>query len=202
MSSVIARVRNIFVHTFDWEPPFLYGSGNKNAVAIAGVLLLHIMFVWIIVWSLHTAGPISAPRELEILLAQPSAVSKPKLIDIEPPTAPIAAPPDIVIDNDTVNTAPTAASSTIVLPPRPDPTHPNPPLSVANTSPASAVVLKVHVLPTGEIDDAQVVSSSGEAEVDSAAIQFVEGNWRFRPAMLGATPVEYWTTVTVPIASG
>jgi TonB family protein len=199
----VAQACDIFGRDANWGLLAFYPRDKRNVVAIGSVFLLHILFVWIIIWSLHAARPVSVPRDLEIVLGQPFSTPKPRPIEIEPPIVSVVAPPDIVIDNSTTNTAPMAASSAIVLPPRPDPTHLNPPFTVSSASIAgvSAVVMKIHVLPTGEIDDTQIVRSSGDVAIDSSAAKFVEANWRFRPAMLGTTPVEYWTTVTVPIAS-
>jgi hypothetical protein len=41
------------------------------------------------------------------------------------------------------------------------------------------------------------VKSSGKQEADMAAIAFVKSKWRFLPALMGGTAIQYWTTVSL-----
>jgi protein TonB len=73
-------------------------------------------------------------------------------------------------------------------------THqPRPP---ATPGAAGRVVLRVQVLMNGGVGDVAVVTSSGDARLDRAAIAAVQG-WKFVPATLNGLPVATW--VEVPI---
>ena len=59
------------------------------------------------------------------------------------------------------------------------------------------VVLKVHVLPTGQPDSVTVAHSSGHAILDEAALKAVM-QWAFEPARRGQTAIDGW--VQVPLS--
>jgi protein TonB len=56
------------------------------------------------------------------------------------------------------------------------------------------VVLKVHVLASGQPDSVTVARSSGHAILDEAAIKAVV-SWAFAPARRGHTPIDGWVQV-------
>ncbi|MBI4355560.1 MAG: TonB family protein [Candidatus Omnitrophica bacterium] len=58
------------------------------------------------------------------------------------------------------------------------------------------VLLRVQVLPTGRCGQVVVLSSSGSALLDAAAVQAVQ-QWQFKPARRGAATVAVW--VEIPI---
>jgi len=93
----------------------------------------------------------------------------------------------------------------MVLAPRPDPLRVNLPPTAAQVGAKGvgvvAVLLKILVMPDGSVSAATIVNSSGQADADRAAIGFVKANWRFIPAMLNGTAIQYWTTVAVPFKS-
>jgi len=201
-ADIRAHIHAIALRAFDALQQFYKLRVNRrNAELIGGVLLLHLAFVLMIVWSLRTPVSRPAQKELELALA-PNAMAPPLVSpQVALPDMPVDAPPDIVIEADTPNTAPASVSSTIVLPPRPDPAHPNPPLAITGATAGLTVILKVFVQPDGSISEADTLRSSGQPGIDHAAIQFVVQNWRLQPATLGASAIEFWTTVRVPIAS-
>ncbi len=58
------------------------------------------------------------------------------------------------------------------------------------------VILKVLVLPSGQVGDVEVLRSSGSAQLDAAALVSV-GAWVYLPAVRGHRPVAAWTRVRV-----
>lgn len=61
------------------------------------------------------------------------------------------------------------------------------------------VILKVLVLPNGEVGDVAVLRSSGFAQLDAAALNGV-GGWYYVPAVRRHRPVPAWTAVRVHFA--
>lgn len=61
------------------------------------------------------------------------------------------------------------------------------------------VILKVLVLPNGEVGDVAVLRSSGFAQLDAAALNGV-GGWYYVPAVRRHRPVPAWTKVRVRFA--
>jgi protein TonB len=56
------------------------------------------------------------------------------------------------------------------------------------------VVLKVHVLASGQPDNVTVAKSSGHQILDDAALKAVT-QWAFAPARRGQTPIDGWVQV-------
>jgi len=63
------------------------------------------------------------------------------------------------------------------------------------------VVLKVHVLPSGQPDSVEVESSSGHGALDRAAVAAVK-HWAFVPAKRGDTPIDGWVSVPLEFHLG
>lgn len=61
------------------------------------------------------------------------------------------------------------------------------------------VILKVLVLPNGQVGDVAVLRSSGFAQLDAAALTGV-GGWYYVPAVRRHRPVPAWTAVRVHFA--
>jgi TonB family protein len=172
---------------------------GSDAAAIGLVVFLHLIILWLILWSLRLQNGPLPPRELQVVFFEQSRAAK-----LQPPiiaVPEILQPPEFVIANDAPTTAPIGASAAMVLAPRPDPKHPNMPLDAGGptlSKSALLVILKILVLADGSVGDAQIVASSGEPQNDSVAMAYVKANWRFLPALLNGTPIQYWTTVSVP----
>ena len=168
------------------------------AVALAGVL--NILFVWIVADSL---SPLLSPasREIHLTLTPFTHADVAPSLRVPEPSLTVMEPPAISIQTDAPTSAPAAASASVVLAPRPDPAHPNPLPAIAEigagNAAAVAMVLKIMVLPDGSVIDAVVVKSSGQQETDMAAVAFVKSKWRFLPALMGGTAIQYWTTVSL-----
>ncbi len=57
------------------------------------------------------------------------------------------------------------------------------------------VVLRIEVLPNGRVGAANVESSTGFPDLDAAAVQDVQRNWRFVPGTSDGVPSTQWKTV-------
>ena len=58
------------------------------------------------------------------------------------------------------------------------------------------VLLRVHVLASGQVAAVEIRQSSGKSLLDEAALSAVR-NWTFAPAKRGSTPAEAWTQVPI-----
>ncbi len=173
---------------------------RENAVVVAGVVALHVLFLWLIVLSLRMPHAYIDARELQVVLAPVDRHETPITLPQSPMVASI---PEIVVDDDAPQNTIAAASAALVLAPRPDPQRTNVPPTLAAVGTragqgAAGVVLRIYVLVDGSISEAQVVASSGRSDTDARAIDYVKANWRFIPAMLNGSAIAYWTTVNVP----
>jgi len=143
----------------------------------------------------------------------------PKVVAVKPVAAP-KPPPSLPVVQNVTNVAPSADSVQVATTPPPAPVAqpaPPPPEPVteprgfagylnnpAPVYPAAAqkrglqgrVVLKVHVLASGQPDNVTVAKTSGFDILDDAAVKAVS-SWVFDPAKRGQTPIDGW--VNVPI---
>jgi protein TonB len=61
------------------------------------------------------------------------------------------------------------------------------------------VLLRVHVLPSGEVDDVQLARTSGFDALDDSALQTVK-KWKFVPAKQDGKIVDQWVKVPIKFA--
>lgn len=61
------------------------------------------------------------------------------------------------------------------------------------------MTLKALVLPDGTVGDATVLKSSGQDDVDAAAVEYVRTHWHFLPATLNGVAIQYWTSLAIVI---
>ena len=59
------------------------------------------------------------------------------------------------------------------------------------------VRLHIYVTAQGTVSNATVVSSSGNAELDSNAVSWVIAHWKYKPALASGTPVASETDANV-----
>jgi hypothetical protein len=169
-------------------------SDGERARALVLVLAFHLLFLGVIALGLRL--PASQPEIRELRVRFFSEARLERSSPPPEPVLPVVEPPQIVIANDPSGTIAAVAAASI-LAPRPDPAHPNEAV-VTDRAAASGLVLKLLVRSDGSIGDAQVSASSGDPATDSAGLAYVKAHWRFLPAMLRDTAIEYWTTVAVP----
>lgn len=202
------------------------GERKKLALAVAAVAAvgLHIAVVSIVNRPMEIKPlPRKVPEmALEIAPPPPPQVEPPKPVPqaIQPKAAPRPAPANLpVVQNPSPTSDPgpdavQVAQAQPPAPPAPPPPAPEPvsePKGYAGylnnpapTYPSAAqlrrlqgrVVLKVHVLASGQPDSVDVAQSSGYDILDQAAVKAVTA-WMFDPAKRGTKPIDGW--VNVPI---
>lgn len=179
---------------------------------IAGVVVIHAAIIYAF---LTTLGVVKIPKTVSDLIV----VNVPDLPKkTEPPATPppvIGAPPieNAILPVVTLNYE-ASQPAAITLPPVPPaqpavqgPSLPAPPafvapVSIANTHtipdypPLSRRLgeygtarLMLTVSSSGSVSDAVIVNSSGYRRLDEAAIAWIKGHWRYRPAREGSKPV-------------
>ena len=189
------------------------GMTPRRAMIIGGVALLHVAAIWglmngmigkvmdavrppiVVVKIEKTVDPKTDPVPPKPVLQQPA---QPRQVTVQPPII------------DIVNTDP----DVIRLPPTP--VNPQPPvadsgaagLTNTHTTPPypsearvmahqGTVLLQMAVTAQGDVASATVVSSSGFAELDQAAIVWVVGHWKYKPAIRDGNAVPSQTQAAV-----
>lgn len=76
--------------------------------------------------------------------------------------------------------------------------NPKPPYPAASRrmGEEGMVILAVHILATGNVNEIRLKKSSGYPRLDSAAIAAVK-QWRYLPARQGNTPIPFWHTQAI-----
>jgi protein TonB len=193
-------------------------------LAIGGVVTLHAAIIAFVNQPMKIAPlPRKAPElVLEIAPPPPPPVIQPKPLPQVAAVKPVARPlpPSVpVVQNitetntpsaDTVQVAtaappapaaPVAAAPEPITEPRgyagylnnPAPSYPS---AAQKRGLQGRVILKIHVLASGQPDNVSVAKSSGYDILDDAAVKAVAA-WVFDPAKRGQTPIDGW--VNVPI---
>lgn len=182
---------------------------RQQVSVILLVVLLHVVALVGLLSQFGHTKPISATNSAELavkLIYGPRA----QIADTAPTPEPTFAKvpfsateePQIKIEDDR-KTVPAAIAGNpfTTVPPRPDPYYlnPNPPLPAQWRSSGKVfqVTLLIFVESDGHVSTSSVRASSGKAELDRDAQNFVRSNWRFRPAQNGLTLIADWTTVLV-----
>ncbi len=190
------------------------GMTPRRALIIGGVGLLHVAAIWGLMNGMVAKAiqVIEKPIVVTVDTKQPPV--KPAVLPPTPPmqqppliTQTTVPPPDIVVDNNEPST-PIYATPTLTNPPTPVPdtsaaglsnTHTVPPypVSARALSHQGTVTLQMVVTAQGDVANASVITSSGFAELDQAAIDWVVSHWKYRPAIQNGAPVPSQTTAAV-----
>jgi periplasmic protein TonB len=101
---------------------------------------------------------------------------------VTPPAPPPPAP--AVPDTEAIGIA-----STHTTPPYPPVAH--------RLGKEGTVMLRISISANGDVTDASVASSSGNDELDQAAIEWVKSHWRYKPAIHSGQPVASTANVAV-----
>lgn len=175
-------------------------AGARRAAGIGMVAFIHVVFIYALVTGLAQRMIMSPPHVLTISMvtdpakpetppAAPPITQRP-VFELAPPVLDLALVPD---------NSPTDTSITL----NPQPALPSSgPLSIAATHtkppyPAlsrrlgeeGVVRLSIAIAADGSVAGAKVEKSSGFARLDEAAIAWVTGNWRYKPALADGKPV-------------
>lgn len=146
--------------------------------------------------------------ELDIKLLSPNlgpreALAPPLDWDfLQPEEIAVPAPEIAIAPEDPRGIGATAVRQKV--PPRLDPVHTNEKPQLPHTLGAVgalALELRILVLADGSVGQADIIKSTGDAEIDRLAIATVQNSWRYLPAEINGKPVESWTTVIVRFAS-
>jgi len=156
-------------------------------------------------WPITTAVEFDverAPTSLEIRLVAPRAtpvsphtVTEPPVATVQPEPLPDVAPEPEPVPV-TIVTPESQGALGEVLPGylrNPAPIYP---MLARQRGEEGTVLLRVQVLPAGRCGQLVVLSSSGSALLDAAAVKAVQ-QWQFKPARRGTAAVAVW--VEIPI---
>lgn len=183
-------------------------SSRIIGFAIAGAL--NIAFVYVLTTGLATKIVRAIPHALEVsVITTPDkpqpAIAPPKPADIQPPdNLATVAPPDIQIQQDT----PAPAITTTTAPQQPTPdsavsavgsTHSIPPYPAIakRLGEQGTVLLRLTISPSGDVTSADIVQSSGYADLDQTAAAWVQAHWKYKPAVQGGVAVPSTTTAAL-----
>ena len=182
---------------------------RRHSLPVIAVVVVHLGILWILAYSFVVHRPAPQGQEIVISLLAPVGIQKDpapptKLVD---PSLPIVPQPLVQTDPNTPSMMTVQPSSAMaqLLAPRPDPDHPNDapelPAAAKATSQTAPLILRVLVVETGAVQDAQIEKSTGVATLDQMALEFVKAHWRYLPATIAGRAIQYWTTVVVPLAA-
>lgn len=175
-----------------------------HLIGLAIVIVVHVFLLRLFPQLLPAVAP-GVERQIQVsVLSSPQVIPTLPEPTLERPNSDVVPAPEIAMEELPTPGAITAVSTIVmsrVIPPRPDPAHPNTapelPVGVVKPGRVSALVM-VFVNANGAITDARVTTSTGDSSLDKIALAFVKAQWRFLPASFSNRPVAQWTTVLVP----
>jgi TonB family protein len=169
------------------------------------------MAFWLITWVRPSFESVTTTREFEL------SVFNPHLTPQSAPPPPIKwvfqAPEDVVVPQPEITIvsqrgdpdAIVASGAGQVVPPRIDPRHvntaPDVPYDLRSSARAAVIMLHLLILPDGSVEDAKILKSSRNSDLDRITLDYVKKNWRFLPPSMGGQPIEAWTTAFVRFAT-
>lgn len=185
-------------------------AAARRVMLLTAVAAVHLIAFFLLSSSLRVARPLIKEGELQMIVFRPEL--PPRAVPAPPTPSMLTLPeePDVAAPDIEISPEPgigKGASTDEVqsrIAPILDPSHANERPELPGTFGAliAALSLKLRllVLPDGSIFNAKVVRSTGEAEIDQVAIQWVRGNWRYLPAVVNGRPVMSGVTVIVRFA--
>jgi len=193
------------------ETNHTYRRSWQRSVAIAIVALIHIVVVATLAGGARRSIPLGSTPELQISLLSPN-LGPPEAL-APPLDWTFASPEDVLVPEPQITITPdqeagegiVAAGIIQKLAPRLDPSHlnekPELPRTLGSMVGAIALKLRILVLPDGSVGDTQVVSSTGERDIDQLAVNWVRNSWHYLPASVNGKPMAAWTTIIVRFAA-
>ena len=180
-------------------------AGIGLAVALNGVL------VWALASGLAIKLTKYVPPVLQMkVIDTPQTQQKP----VPPPPTPQVEKvlPTEQTPEPVIQIAPDPSAQTIQVQPQQQPaqavdasawgltnTHTTPPYPpmARRLGQQGTVILSITVAADGSVSAAQIATSSGIPELDQAALEWVKGHWRYKPAMQGGVAVPSTTQAAV-----
>jgi periplasmic protein TonB len=186
---------------------------RQRMAAIGAVGVLHVIFIWALVTGMAQKIVKVLPPELQVEVvttppAPPTPPSVPKPVQLAPADVPQVPPPVIDIQQSaptapvqvTTNTAspgPVAPANTSVsgvmnthtIPPYPD--------VAKRLGEQGQVQLHLTISPAGDVTGATVTKSSGFADLDQTAVDWVVAHWKYKPAIQNGAPIASATDAIV-----
>jgi protein TonB len=198
----------------------------SRIAAFAGAGLIEVALIAAMLSGIGAKIVKQIPKTLSVEIVQPEPpkpepvpVPQPQMVE---PSEPTVALPDINIERPAPHTitaiavpkpvvAPPAPPAPVVAPPAPPAPIPETPLqSVAatHTTPPypemarrmgehGSVQLHISVAASGEITDVTLAQSSGHADLDQAALEWVKSHWRYHAATKNGTAIASQTSAVV-----
>lgn len=180
----------------------------QRMAAIGAVGAIHIVFIWALVTGMAQKIVKALPPELKVDIvtappAPPTPPSVPTPMQIAPKDIPDVPPPVIDIQQSaptapvqvTTSAAPPANTSlsgvinTHTIPPYPD--------IAKRLGEQGFVQLHLTISPAGDVTQATVTKSSGFADLDQTAVDWVVAHWKYKPAVQNGAPVASATDAIV-----
>ena len=186
------------------------GLTPRRAVAMGSVGLLHVAVVYALITGMTPSVVKIVTHDLFVDMTTSSPPTKPATPPQLPtlanpteadsnPTAPIITIRDDDRPNGPFNgttshppvsdTAATGVSSTHSTPPYP--------MEARLLSHQGTVLLELTISPQGDVTVANIVRTSGFAELDSEAVSWVLAHWKYKPAIQGGVPITSRTQAAV-----
>lgn len=189
------------------------GMTPRRALTLGGVGLLHAAAIYALINGMGATAIKQIETVIQLQRIESSAPPKPVLLPPTPHMEQPAQPRQVTVPIPQIDVATTEAppinttpDPVIPQPAIPDSgaagltnTHTTPPYpSDARTlSHQGTVLLQMAVTAQGDVASASVVTSSGFAELDQAAIAWVVGHWKYKPAIQGGNAVPSQTQAAV-----
>ena len=175
-------------------------ASQRRTMIIGSVALLHVLIVYALVTGMAQKIIQVIPRNIEVSVLPQNNDTK----NVPPPPKPVLAqvqptqstlpPPDIQVatteqtpitvqptpPSPPQSTAPSDASATGLAY-----THTTPPYPemARKLTEQGTVTLQMTISAQGDVTAATVMQSSGFADLDQAAVSWVQQHWRYKPAM-------------------
>lgn len=187
------------------------GFTPRRAIAIGSVGLLHVAVIYALIVGMTPTVVKLVAHDIIIDMVASTTPSPPVQAPPQPTmahptdtaTLDPKAPTYTIADDNRTAIATTGTSS---HPPVADSgaagvgsTHSTPPypLEARNLSHQGTVLLQLTISPQGDVTVANIVRSSGFAELDGAAVSWVLAHWKYKPAIQGGVAVTSQTQAAV-----
>lgn len=191
------------------------GTTSRRAMILGGVGLLHVAVITALITgmagqivryvqpNLHVVDVYTQPPPKPTIVPKTPVLNQPDRPVVDRPIpvprivlAPVNPQPSVPVDPQPAHVNPPPAdtlASAVVG------THTTPPYpgSAKLLSHQGTVVLLMTVSPQGDVVGATVTTSSGFADLDQAAIFWVVGHWKYKPATAGGVTVTSHTQAAV-----